>query len=122
MAIDLFAFTFYDVLGNTLPFSYAPSAHLGGMLAGWMAFCYLQRTAPRLFPSNPTSDLPNWTQGKPSVSTSPNAQQTGASAQHPNLRIEVDRILDKINSHGLAALNADEKRLLAEARNLLNRR
>jgi hypothetical protein len=122
MAIDLFAFTFYDVLGNTLPFSYAPSAHLGGMLAGWMAFCYLQRTAPRLFPSNPTSNRPNWMKRKPSVSTSPNAAQTDTPAQSPNLRIEVDRILDKINSHGFAALNAEEKRLLANAKNLLNRR
>lgn len=122
LAIDLFAFTFYDVLGNTLPFSYAPSAHLGGMLAGWMAFCYLQRTDPRLFPSNPSPHLPNWIQRKPSVSPSPNAVQTATPARSPNLRIEVDRILDKINSHGFAALNAEEKRLLAEAKNILGRR
>ncbi|WP_414664416.1 DUF6576 domain-containing protein [Horticoccus sp. 23ND18S-11] len=38
------------------------------------------------------------------------------------LRAEADRILDKINSHGFAALTADEKRVLHEARNLLSRK
>ena len=122
MAIDLFAFTFYDVLGNTLPFSYAPSSHLGGMLAGWMSFCYLQKTTPRLFPARTTSPLPDWMQRKATDPASPNVQPTGGPAHQPNLRIEVDRILDKINSHGFAKLSADEKRLLAEAKNLPNRR
>jgi hypothetical protein len=38
-----------------------------------------------------------------------------------DIRAEIDRILDKINSDGLAALTADEKRVLDEARNLLSR-
>jgi len=38
------------------------------------------------------------------------------------LRAEVDRILDKINSHGFGAITADEKRLLDEAKDLLSRR
>jgi hypothetical protein len=39
-----------------------------------------------------------------------------------DLRAEVDRILDKINSQGFGALTAEEKRLLDEARDLLSRR
>jgi len=39
-----------------------------------------------------------------------------------DLRAEVDRILDKINSQGFGALTADEKRVLDEARDLLSRR
>jgi hypothetical protein len=39
-----------------------------------------------------------------------------------DLRAEVDRILDKINSQGFGALTADEKRLLDEAKDLLSRR
>jgi hypothetical protein len=39
-----------------------------------------------------------------------------------DLRAEVDRILDKINSDGFGALTADEKRLLDDARDLLSRR
>jgi hypothetical protein len=37
-----------------------------------------------------------------------------------DLRAEVDRILDKINSEGFASLSADEKRRLDEARALLS--
>ncbi len=39
-----------------------------------------------------------------------------------DLRIEVDRILDKINSEGFGALTAQEKRLLDDAREALGRR
>ena len=40
----------------------------------------------------------------------------------PDIRVEVDRILDKINSHGLAALTADEKQILDEAKKAIPRR
>ena len=39
-----------------------------------------------------------------------------------DLRAEVDRILDKINSQGFGALTAEEKRMLDEAKDLLSRR
>ena len=39
-----------------------------------------------------------------------------------DLRAEVDRILDKINSSGFGALTAEEKRVLDEARDLMSRR
>ena len=39
-----------------------------------------------------------------------------------DLRAEVDRILDKINSQGFGALTDEEKRVLDEARDLLSRR
>ena len=59
-----------------------------------------------------------------------NAQKSGAPApsykvnigNRENLRAEVDRILDKINSQGFGALTAEEKRILDEARDLLSRR
>jgi len=59
-----------------------------------------------------------------------NSQKSGAAAPsfkvnigtRENLRAEVDRILDKINSKGFGALTAEEKRLLDEARDLLSRR
>jgi len=41
-----------------------------------------------------------------------------APASNQDLRAEVDRILDKINTSGLASLTATEKRLLDEAKNL----
>ena len=39
-----------------------------------------------------------------------------------DLKVEVDRILDKINSEGFGALTPDEKRLLDSAKDLLSRR
>jgi hypothetical protein len=39
-----------------------------------------------------------------------------------DLRAEVDRILDKINSQGFGALTEEEKRRLDEAKDLLSRR
>jgi predicted RNA-binding protein with PUA domain len=38
-----------------------------------------------------------------------------------DLKTEVDRILDKINSSGFSALTDDEKRVLDEAKDLLSR-
>ena len=39
-----------------------------------------------------------------------------------DLRAEVDRILDKINSQGFGSLTDEEKRCLDQAKDLLNRR
>jgi hypothetical protein len=38
-----------------------------------------------------------------------------------DLRAEVDRILDKINSQGFGALTEEEKRKLDEAKDMLSR-
>jgi hypothetical protein len=51
-------------------------------------------------------------------------RSSSASPAQPtsHLRAEVDRILDKINSQGFGALTAQEKRVLDEAKDLLNRK
>ena len=43
------------------------------------------------------------------------------STSREDIRAQVDRILDKINSQGFGALTPDEKRLLDEAKDLLSR-
>ncbi|MCC5022360.1 MAG: hypothetical protein J6386_06020 [Candidatus Synoicihabitans palmerolidicus] len=45
-----------------------------------------------------------------------------SSVSPQNLRAEVDRILDKINSQGFGALTDDEKQLLDQAKDMLNQR
>ena len=61
------------------------------------------------------------------------AKKTQPAAYHVNvgtatpptrdeLRAEVDRILDKINSQGFGALTDEEKRRLDEAKDLLSRK
>ena len=45
-----------------------------------------------------------------------------ALAIAPVERVEVDRILDKINSEGFASLTQEEKHLLDNAKDMLSRR
>jgi membrane associated rhomboid family serine protease len=120
-AVDLFGCLAYEIRGSLTPFNYAHSAHLGGMAAGWLYFRFVHSASWRLPSRRATIELPKWMKQSP---------KTGASAQsfkvnvgsRENLRAEVDRILDKINSQGFGALTAEEKRILDEARDLLSRR
>lgn len=119
---ELLAFVYFEVFRNPSPFHYAPSAHLGGMMAGWMFFRYRHRQTPNSARANPAFDQPSWTQGTPSAPSSARRHEKSGPPDRAELRAEIDRILDKINSHGLAALSAAEKRQLAEARHLLGRK
>lgn len=121
-AFDLVAFAYFDVLGHPDPFSYASSAHLGGMMAGWICYRYfrhrmrdkLRISAEPAFPRR--GDRFDINAG-PSIDARPTELTSRAE-----LRAELDRILDKINSHGLGALTAEERRRLDQAKNLLSRR
>lgn len=118
LAVDLLCLVFYEVGGAPVPLGLTPSAHLGGMLAGWVYFRYLH--ANNGWDRAPTLELPKWLrrESKPASAKSPAVLSRKSS---PQLRAEVDRILDKINSHGFGALTAEEKRLLDEAKDLLSR-
>ena len=120
LGFELLGFVFYEIMGAASPLgTVAYSAHLGGMLAGWLYFRYLHdanwRTA-----SASDIELPRWF--KKTAKTSPAPTFQVDVTRREDLRAEVDRILDKINSDGFGALTADEKRLLDEARELLSRR
>ena len=41
LGLDLCGFLFYEIMGAASPFGFAHSAHLGGMLAGWVYFRYV---------------------------------------------------------------------------------
>ena len=123
IALETAAFALIHITGQQLPFAYAPSAHLGAMLAGWLYFRLRESSA-----IHQTKRL----RGRalaPTASAGPAADEPGAGSpsrqQSPSpeeLRREIDRILDKISSHGLAALTPEERRRLDNARDLLNRR
>lgn len=122
LGIELIGFVFYEIMGAESPFgsSIAHSAHLGGMLAGWIYFRYLHDANWSLKSSGTEIELPRWLK-KQGKATAVVAEPVD-TVRREDLRAEVDRILDKINSHGFGALTADEKRLLDEARDLLSRR
>ncbi|MBS0633437.1 MAG: rhomboid family intramembrane serine protease [Verrucomicrobia bacterium] len=120
LAFDLLGFAFYEVLGAASPIPMAHSAHLGGMAAGWIYYRYLHNAQWRFRRAKPAVQPPAWATKKNAAVATPVYQVNVPSRE--DLRAEVDRILDKINSKGFAALSADEKRLLDEAKDLLSRR
>ncbi|HWA08284.1 MAG TPA: rhomboid family intramembrane serine protease [Opitutaceae bacterium] len=121
LAVDLFALGFYEIKGGLLPFAYAPSAHLGGMLAGWLYYRFFHRIDWGEGRSRADIQLPRWLKRRAKAAAPAPAYQVNLSSR-TSVRAEVDRILDKINSDGFGSLSAEEKRLLDEAKDLLSRR
>ena len=120
LLIDLAGCLCYEVMGLPSPFGFAHSAHLGGMAAGWIYYRYVHEADWHLQSRRAAIELPKWMKRKTKTSA-PAVFQVNVGSPG-DLRAEVDRILDKINSQGFGALNADEKRILDEAKDLLSRR
>ncbi len=135
LSLDFFALIFFELAGGTMPLAYAPSAHLGGMAAGWLChrlwrgneqtMGWRQPVTELLGVPRPAFTLTRWlrknrTAADPAPATA--APAVARPATSDTLRTEVDRILDKINTDGFAALTPAEKRTLDEARNRLSRR
>jgi membrane associated rhomboid family serine protease len=100
------------------------SAHLGGMLAGWLFYHLVQeggwwsQRRAAAAATRAVSRRPGPVPASTPLS-SPRAAEPAATAA---LRADIDRILDKINSHGFGSLTPEEKRRLDDARDLLSRR
>lgn len=125
LAIDLFGFVFYEVLGSPSPMGFAHSAHLGGMAAGWLFFRFVHQRDwqnPDSVETTSGIELPKWfrrAQKTPEVATP--AFKVNLTNRE-DLKAEVDRILDKINSSGFGALTDQEKKILDDAKDMLSRR
>jgi membrane associated rhomboid family serine protease len=123
LALDGVGFLFYEMMGRGSPFGYAHSAHLGGMAAGWLFYRLVhQRDWLHAGRSGAAIEVPRWFR-RAKASPAPPTYHVNVSTppSREDLRAEIDRILDKINSHGFGALTAEEKRRLDEAKNLLSR-
>jgi membrane associated rhomboid family serine protease len=118
--LDLFGFVFYEIMGKASPIDLAPSAHLGGMAAGWLYFRFVHDAEWRPLNRRISVELPRWMKRRPNAAAAPVRALNAGSRDE--LRAEVDRILDKITSQGFGALTAAEKRVLDEARELLSKR
>jgi len=121
VALDTAGMVFYEILGAVSPFDVAHSAHLGGIATGWFYYRFVHETS--WLNSRRKSDLdhPAWTKRRARVKPEAAADQANVVSRG-DLRIEVDRILDKIISEGFAALTPEEKRVLDEAKDTLSRR
>lgn len=127
LALGLLSFCgsiYFDIMGATSPFDYAPSAHLGGMLFGAVYF-YVVYAEKTIIP-RPSRWLPFLSAhpGRTAGENSPGVgdELTPRERDPVAIRAEVDRILDKINASGLSSLSSDEKQQLDAAKRLTNDR
>ena len=129
IALDVFGLVFFEIPARQGVPTIAYSAHLGGELVAFGYYFLIHRREWLNPDSAAASLLPGWMRGKkkPASIAAPkykvNMTSSSASAPAPSsedLRAEVDRILDKINSHGFASLTDDEKRTLDSAKDALS--
>lgn len=111
IAFSIFSLLFFE-LGNTGP-GIAHSAHLGGILFGFLYYRYADKVKFSGLGSNAAGiELPKWsTRRKNKAATKYTVNRPSAQKTAP----EVDRILDKISAHGFDALNDKEKDILQRA-------
>ena len=109
-------------LTNFWPFFFkgvAYSAHLGGMVGGYLFYRYLSNRESWWQGKRPLIEIPKWVKKRSKGSTDSRHFQVNISSRK-DLKSEVDRILDKINSEGFGSLSDEEKRTLDKAKDLLS--
>ena len=93
--------------------SIAHSAHLGGLLLGWLAWRHFQRT--NAGPSYAQIQEPMETEAPSAAFETPTEENTlGRPLTSAQARAELDMLLDKISAGGFGSLTAGEKRRLEE--------
>lgn len=117
-AVDLCGFLFYELRGTPSPFGNGHAANLGAMAAAGFYFIHEHRSKYGR-QTRPAVELPRWLRKTPRAAKPP-AYRVNLG-NRDDLRTEVDRILDKINSEGFGSLTNDEKHVLDEAKDLLSR-
>jgi membrane associated rhomboid family serine protease len=122
--IEALFFLFAELFPVGAPSGFAHSAHIAGIVAGIIAYRAI-RNAPEPGEEDEEErprhaiELPSWMKKKSAGSTS-SSFKINLTARE-DLKAEVDRILDKINTSGFGSLTAEEKRTLDEARNLMTK-
>ncbi len=121
ITLDLIGFLFYEATGHHSPLWNGHVADLAAMLTAYGYYRIAGRVSLLSGLTGSRIELPRWLRRR---------RRTRAVTTHfkvnisnrSDLRAEVDRILDKINSEGFGALTDEEKRLLDEARDVLSHR
>jgi len=118
LAISVLGLLFTEIPGTS---SIAHSAHLGGMLCGWVYFKYLHQRTSSHSSSGSTMEVPKWFRRKKTSSTTGNFKVNISRPQKVD-QATIDSILDKINKKGFGSLTDEEKKTLDAARDILNKR
>ena len=99
----------------------ASSAHLGGMLTGFLFHRHVIRGGSFFDRRTVKFHSPRTPERRRQRSTPQQPRYRVNIGNRSDLRGEVDRILDKINSQGFGSLTPEEKRLLDKARDILSK-
>ncbi|OUW19627.1 MAG: hypothetical protein CBD18_00465 [Opitutales bacterium TMED158] len=118
LGIAGFGLVFLELLNGT---GVAHSAHLGGMTGGYLFYKFIYQRDPG-HGKGAVISMPEWLKRKPSKQASKSFPYKVNIQPKKDLKKEVDRILDKINSQGFGALTQEEKQILDEAGDLLKKR
>jgi len=101
----------------------AHSAHMGGMLAGYLYYKFVYLANPYDNSGTISLSFARFFKKKETAKSSAGyTYRVNVSKETKDLKGEVDRILDKINSKGFGSLTPKEKEILDEARDLLRKR
>jgi len=124
LGLDLLGFLFSELpTGARLSVGDVPySAHLGAILVGWLYYRYVREGNWLALRPRTEIELPRWMKRPKKAAAALPVYQVNVSSPRDDLRAEVDRILDKINSQGFGSLTPQEKRVLDEAKDQLSRR
>ncbi len=116
--VDILLLLLFELPGAALPFGYAPSVHLGGMITGLIYFHFFH--ASNGWDRAPGFSVPAWLRFSRKNPAPPSPVEF-SSPDPVDLRADVDRILDKINSQGFGSLTPEEKHTLDTAKDLLSK-
>ena len=122
LGMEGFGFLFGEVMGlRGMQTGIAYSAHLGGMLGGFIIFRNVH-LLDRLIGwiQKPRIQKPGW-MDKNVKTSSKDLPFTLNLSSKGDVRREVDRILDKISEKGFASLSEEEKKILNQAKDLMRR-
>ncbi len=129
LGINGAGFLFYEVpmaFGRAPALDMGPvgwSAHLGGMLVGYLYYRFFLNGmgAPWMPARKVKIEPPAWMRKKKAASGDTKRPFKLNLTNRSALRKEVDRILDKINHEGFASLTPEERTILDQAKDLLNK-
>lgn len=121
VTLDLIGFLFYEMMGHPSPLWNGHIANLTAMLTAYAYYRLAGRVDALGGFAAPRIELPRWLRRHKKSAAAKPAFKVNITSRD-DLRAEVDRILDKINSEGFGALTDEEKRLLDDARDVLSHR
>ena len=124
IAVELYGFLFVELkLGSPI----AHSAHLGGIITGYLIyFLNVRKGLLSDFLAKISRFTTQTSSGRKAgksakFGTKQSNKYTVNFDSHQGIQEEIDRILDKINSEGFGALNQREKSILEKAKNFLKK-